>query len=176
MKKLIKTLSLLGVVFAFFSCRGPQGVPGPAGQDGNANVQSATVETAFSNWEWSDQASNWAISFDWGDIDVNIVDYGALLVYVENPSSEVYAWHQLPLTMPITDSFSAVLETSYYDGGFSIFWTNTDLQKHADVLESFYSMEPMLFKVVLIDATSYAAHPDCDYSDFEEVKNTFNIK
>lgn len=156
--------------------RGPMGPVGPAGQDGNANVQSATIETRFSDWDWSDEASNWAIAFDWDAIDMDMVDYGALLVYLENPSSDVYAWHQLPLTMVITDSYSAILETSYYDYGFSIFWTNSDLQKHKDVLQSYYDQEAMMFKVVLIDATSYAAHPDCDYSDYNEVKATFNLK
>jgi len=163
----------------FVSCKGEQGPVGPAGQngqDGNANVQSAQVETKFSDWDWSNEAKNWAIGFEWDAIDFDMVDYGALLVYMENPDSTIYAWHQLPLTMPITDSFSSILETSYYDYGFSIFWTNSDLQKHQEVLQSFYAMEPMLFKVVLIDATSYAAHPDCNYSDYDEVKTTFNIE
>ncbi|MCQ2319522.1 MAG: hypothetical protein MJZ90_11500 [Bacteroidales bacterium] len=157
------------------SCKGDRGPAGPAGQDGNANVQSATIETKFSDWDWSDEAMNWAIAFDWDAIDMDMVDYGAMLVYLENPSSEVYAWHQLPLTMAITDEYSAILETSYYDYGFSIFWTNSDLQKHRDVLQSYYDQEPMMFKVVLIDATSYASHPDIDYSDYEKVANAFGL-
>lgn len=158
------------------SCKGDRGPAGPAGQDGNANVQSATIETKFSDLDWSDEAMNWAIAFDWDAIDMDMVDYGAMLVYLENPSSEVYAWHQLPLTMAITDEYSAILETSYYDYGFSIFWTNSDLQKHRDVLQSYYDQEPMMFKVVLIDATSYASRPDIDYSDYEKVANAFGLE
>lgn len=158
------------------SCKGDRGPAGTAGQDGNANVQSATIETKFSDWDWSDEAMNWAIAFDWDAIGTDMVDYGALLVYLENPSSEIYAWHQLPMTMVMTDSYSSVLETSYYAYGFSIFWTNSDLQKHRDVLQSYYDQEPMMFKVVLIDATSYASHPDIDYSDYEKVANAFGLE
>lgn len=174
MSKIIATIFASLVLFA--SCKGDRGPVGPAGQDGNANVQSATIETKFSDWDWSDEAMNWAIAFDWDAIDMDMVDYGAMLVYLENPSSEVYAWHQLPLTMAITDEYSAILETSYYDYGFSIFWTNSDLQKHRDVLQSYYDQEPMMFKVVLIDATSYASRPDIDYSDYEEVANAFGLE
>lgn len=158
------------------SCKGDRGPVGPAGQDGNANVQSATIETKFSDWYWSSGASNWTISFDWNAIDMNMVDYGAVLVYLENPSSEIYAWHQLPITMVFTDEYSAILETSYYDYGLSIFWTNSDLLKHRDVLQSFYDQEPMMFKIVLIDAASYASRPDIDYSDYEEVANAFGLE
>jgi len=176
MRNIFKTLALFVATLTLFSCRGPQGPTGPAGQDGNANVQSAKIETKFRDWDWSDEEKNWAIAFDWDAIDLDMVDYGALLVYLENPSPDYYAWHQLPMTLVINESYSTVLETSYYDYGFSIFWTNSDLQKHEDLLRSYYEAEDLMFKVVIIDATSYAAHPDCDYSNYEEVKKTFNLK
>lgn len=177
MRKIIATIFASLVLLA--SCkgdRGPAGPAGPAGQDGNANVQSATIETKFSDWDWSFAALNWAIAFDWEAIDMDMVDYGALLVYLENPSPDVYAWHQLPLTMVITDSYSSVLETSYYDYGFSIFWTNSDLQRHEDLLRGYYDQEPLMFKVVLIDATSYASHQDIDYGDYEKVADAFGLE
>jgi len=174
MRKIITTI--LTSLVLLTSCKGDQGPAGPPGQDGNANVQSATIETRFSDWDWSDTEKNWAISFDWNAISLDMVDYGALLVYLENPRSDLYAWHQLPMTLVITDSYSAVLETSYYDYGFTIFWTNSDLQKHKDVLQSYYDEEPMMFKVVLIAANYYAAHPEIDYSNYEEVKTALNLE
>ena len=170
--KTLKSLSLILVMtlFVITSCRGPQGVPG---QDGNANVQSATVEAVNSDWVWDAAACNWYLDFSWDAIDLDMVDYGAVLVYMENPNSNFYGWHQLPLTLYPNDKYSATLETIYYDYGLTIFWTNSDLQQHQNPCE-FYNAN-LTFKVVLVDASIYAKYQNEDLSDFETVKKLFNI-
>ena len=110
-------LLLLMSLFAITSCEGPQG---PPGHDGNANVQSATVETTPYDWFWDEGALNWYLDLEWDAIDLDMVDYGAVLVYMENPG-EFYGWHQLPLTIYPNDQYSTTLETIYYDYGLSVF-------------------------------------------------------
>lgn len=156
-------------LFAITSCEGPQGIPGPPG---NANVQSQTVETISSDWDWDAEACNWYLDLQWDAIDFDMVDYGAVLVYMENPT-DFYGWHQLPLTLYANEQYSSTIETVYYDDGLTIFWTNSDLQQHQNPCE-FYNAN-LTFKVVLIDAAMYSKHKDIDFSNYEIVKDVFKL-
>lgn len=156
-------LLLLMSLFAITSCEGPQG---PPGHDGNANVQSATVETTPYDWFWDEGALNWYLDLEWDAIDLDMVDYGAVLVYMENPG-EFYGWHQLPLTIYPNDQYSTTLETIYYDYGLSVFWTNSDLNQHENPCD-FYGAN-ITFKVVLIDASVYAKYKNEDLSNYENL-------
>lgn len=172
--KTLKSLGLFLVIalFTITSCKGPKGDPGRPGNDGNANVQSSTVETRASDWLWDGNALNWYLDLEWDAIDVDMVDYGAALVYMENPG-DFYGWHQLPLTLYPNDEHSTTLETIYYDFGLTIFWTNSDLQQHLNPCD-FYNTN-LTFKVVLIDATTYSKYKNEDLSDYETVKKLFNL-
>ncbi|MBR5780942.1 MAG: hypothetical protein IKY27_03020 [Bacteroidales bacterium] len=177
--KTLKSYALIFVMalFTIASCegpRGPQGPPGHDGMDGNANVQSATVETVAADWGWDDNSCNWYLDLEWDAIDLDMVDYGAVLVYMENPSDNFYGWHQLPLTLYPNDQYSASLETIYYDYALTIFWTNSDLQKHQNPCD-FYGTD-LTFKVVLIDASLYAQYQNENLSDYETVKKLLNIQ
>ena len=173
----MKTLKFFGLfllvsLFVITSCQGPKGEPGPPGRDGNANVKSSTVKVKASDWVWDANACNWYLDLEWDAIDYDMVDYGAVLVYMENPG-EFYAWHQLPLTLYPNDQYSTTLETVYYDYAVTIYWTNSDLKKHENPCD-FYDTD-MEFKVVLIDAVSFAKHQNEDLSNYETVKKLFNI-
>lgn len=169
-----KTAALLFVMalFTMTSCQGPKGDPGVPGNDGNANVQSSTVETTAPDWYWDQNSLNWYIDLEWDQIDYDMVDFGAVLVYMENPN-DFYGWHQLPLTVYPTDTYSSTLETLYYDNGLTIFWTNSDLDRHENPC-TLYNTN-LTFKVVLIDATTYAQHQNEDLSDYETVKELFKL-
>ena len=168
--KILKSFGLLLVMslFTITSCQGPKGEPGPPGHDGNANVQSATVETKAADWFWDENALNWYLDLEWDAIDLDMVDYGAVLVYLENPDDNFYGWHQLPLTLYPNDQYSTTLETIYYDYALTIFWTNSDLQQHENPCD-FYDAN-LTFKVVLIDATTYAKYQNEDLSKYENLK------
>ncbi len=170
-----KTIAFFFVMslFTMVSCTGPKGEPGPPGHDGNANVQSATVETTAPYWYWDDNASNWYVDLEWDQIDLDMVDYGAVLVYMESPDNNFYGWHQLPLTMYPNASYSSTIETIYYDYGLTLFWTNSDLQAHENPCILYNTN--LTFKVVLIDATIYSKYQNEDLSDYATVKKLFNI-
>ena len=65
------------------------------------------------------------------------------------------------------------METVYYDYALTIYWTNSDLQKHQNPCD-FYNSD-MEFKVVLIDAVLYSKYQNEDLSNYETVKQLFNI-
>lgn len=173
--KTLKSLALIVVMslITITSCRGPQGPQGIPGQNGNANVQSATVETTAVDWVWDANSCNWYLDLEWDAIDEDMVDYGAALVYMENPNNNFYGWHQLPLTLYPTEQYSATLETIYYDYALTIFWTNSDLQKHQNPCD-FYNTN-LTFKVVLIDAATYAKYQNEDLSNYENLEKLFDI-
>lgn len=166
MKKLSVIVLAVMSVLVMASCRGPKGDPG------NANVGSSTVKVASRDWYW-DNNTSWRVDIDYGAINANIDDYGAVLVYMSVGNT----WRQLPMTFyyTATDSSgntlycSSSLEVSTYRNGVSIFWTEND----------FYDgnrPEEHYFKIVVIAASYYNARPDVDYSDYEAVKEAFQIK
>ena len=186
MKKLsLICMTILAVSF-LASCRGPQG---PAGQDGNANVASATVTIKSSDWEWLSQYSQWTVTIDYPAINDNVYNHGAVLVYMDVDG----AWSQVPLTYyyqdevyvlddngnqildenghPITEivNCAASIEVATLnDGGVRLFWTESD----------FYDgMRPEThdFKIVAIEASVYSQRSDVDYSSYEAVKKAFQL-
>ena len=173
--KTLKSIALFLVMslFTVTSCQGPKGEPGPPGKDGKVNVQSGTVKVSAEDWGWDANACNGYLDLEWDAIDYDMVDYGAVLVYMENPGKDFYAWHQLPLTLYPSDQYSATLETVYYDYALTIYWTNTDLQRHQNPCD-FYNSD-MEFKVVLIDAALYSKYHNEDLTNYETVKKLFNI-
>lgn len=170
----MRTLNFLGLLLVMIlsvsSCQGPQGEPG---LNGNANVKSETVVTTAGDWVWDGNACNWYLDLEWDAIDFDMVDYGAVLVYMENPDDDFYAWHQLPLTLYPDEQYSTTLETVYYNYGLTIFWTNSDLQQHENPCD-FYNTK-LEFKIVLIDAFAYSKYKNEDLSDYETVKKLFDI-
>ena len=90
MKKLtVICMTLVAMIFAV-SCRGPQGPEGPMG---NANVCSSTVTVHSSDWYW-DNNTSWRVDLRYEAINVDIVEHGAVLVYMEDRDT----WRQLPYT------------------------------------------------------------------------------
>lgn len=163
-------LSLCLCLSLIVSCKGPKGEPG---RDGNANVYSETVKTTAADWSWDTDACNWYLDLEWDAIDYDMVDYGAVLVYMENPNDDFYAWHQLPLTLYPNEHYSSTLETVYYDYALTIFWTNSDMQRHQNPCE-FYNTN-LEFKIVLLDAFTYSKYKNEDLSNYETVKKLFDI-
>lgn len=165
MKKLtVISLALLSVFF-MVSCKGPKG------DTGNANVASSTVTVQPNDWYWDN--TSWRVDLDYDAIDADIDDYGAVLVYMSNGNT----WRLLPFTFYYTDLdeegnvlyCSSSLEVSTYLRGLSIFWTENDFYDG-------YRPEEHVFKIVVIASSVYEARSDVDYSNYEAVKEAFQIK
>lgn len=169
MKKLcFSFLAIFAALVLVTSCRGRDGVDGRDGRDGrDANVASSTLTVNSSDWRWD--GVSYRVDIDYANITQNIIDHGAVLVYMEVSNT----WRQLPMTYYYYDGdydvyCSSSLEVSSYDNGVSIFWTENDM---TDV----GAPEPHRFKIVVIEASVYAARSDVDFSDYEAVKKAFDI-
>lgn len=174
--KNIKTLCVVIFLTILCACEGPEG---PAGHDGNANVQSSTLETHAKDWSWNQQGSYWQLDIEWDAINFNIVDYGAVLVYMDFKGEGGYEWHQLPLTFHNQDQegnfYSTSIEPCYYDYGLTLFWTDSDFF-HGPNPCDLYDSGTLTFKIVAIDATCYAKYRYENLSDYNTVKLLFNLE
>ena len=178
MKKLsLICMTVLAISF-LASCRGPQG---PAGHDGNANVASSKVTIHDYDWKWDkfytdaegNERGQYVVTIDYPAINNNVYNYGAVLVYMDVMGT----WSQVPLTYYYQDvlddgeviNCAASIEVATLnDGGVRLFWTESD----------FYDgMRPQTrdFKIVAIEAATYSARTDVDYSDYNAVKTAFQL-
>lgn len=163
-----KTLGLFALAcgLLFTNCSkddntGPAGPAGANGTNGNANVVSST----FTSSSWLYTAPSWVVSFLYPAITQDIIDKGAVLVYLKVGS----AYSQLPLTIYQVSTFSSTYEVSTVVGGLSIRATDSDLtQPNYPGLKE--------FKVVVIAASGRAANPSINYNDYNAVKKAFNLQ
>lgn len=94
----VKTGSFLCAVSFLLACTaedgetGPQGPPGADGQDGNANVNTVLIENS--------SFINGSKKFNLSQINQDILDYGAVIVYMRVSDSDI--WYALPYTFGST--------------------------------------------------------------------------
>lgn len=151
--------------------QGPTGPQGPAGQDGYVNVASSTITVYPNDWYW-DNNTSWRVDFDYPAVNSDIYNSGVVLVYMEIENT----WRQLPYTFyyniidgqGVESFYSSSLETSFYVGGVSVFWTENDFYDG-------YRPEEHRFRIVAISAGYYNAYPEIDYSNYEVLKETFEL-
>ena len=140
---------------------GPAGPAGTNGTNGNANVVSSSITS--SNWVYS--SPSWGISFTYPAITQDIIDKGAVLVYLKVGS----AYNQLPLTIYQSATYSSTYEVSTIVGGLTIFATDSDLTQPNNPGSK-------TFKIVVIAASQRMANPNVNYGNYNEVKKAFNLK
>lgn len=160
MKKVKLIFMALLAMICMVSCRGPKT---------NANVFSSTVTVYSSDWYWDN--TSWRVDIGYDAIDLAVNSYGAVLVYMNNENT----WRQIPMTYYYsviqnghTIYCSSSLEVSSYDGGVSIFWTENDFYNGNRPLDH-------QFKIVAISSADYSARSDVDYSNYEAVKEAFQL-
>ena len=114
------TLSAL-LMFSCTGSRGPQGLTGPAGNDGadgNANVRTVVYDIEPQHWLQDDGEENiWYDAYDISLITDNIVDYGTVLVYLKSVTGDDY-WTAMPITNVLSDE-SGSIWTEQYDAWYT---------------------------------------------------------
>lgn len=155
MKK--KSLLIFGItLISIFACT----KEGPIGPSGNANVVSSTISS--SNWVLAD--NRWSITFTYPEITQNIIDKGAVLVYMKVGQ----AYNQIPLTLYSSATFSTSLQVSSFLGGVTVFWSDSDLTQPTNPGNR-------EFKIVVIAASGLAQKPNLDFENYEAVKKAYNL-
>ena len=164
--KTFKTLTMSAIamlVLTFVGCIGEKGDPGEIGETGPIGPD-AKAYTFDLNFTSSDEYLDYDGITEWTKGDVVIV-----YIYNDTYNGSQY-WVQLPWTISsntITvwpefneDTGHLYINTTFADGSAGSPWVaNTTLS----------------FKAVVIKTGSKAIHPNVDYSNYNEVKEVFNI-
>jgi hypothetical protein len=158
-------LIFFGAILFLISCGkdgaiGPEGPAGKDGTNGNANVVSSTLTS--SAWTYNDPS--WEISFTYEAITQDIIDHGAVLVYVGDGSTYI----QLPVTFYFSSSYSSTLDFVTYVGGLKVRQADSDLTQPDNP-------GSMTFKIVVIAASTLKKGIEINLNDFEEVKKAFGL-
>tara|TARA_R110000782_G_scaffold237188_1_gene323453 strand:- start:185201 stop:185656 length:456 start_codon:yes stop_codon:yes gene_type:complete len=141
-------LTLIASVSLLFSCAkdGEDGLPGPAGPAGNANVKSQTFDVYWSSSSFVDLYAT--------IVTQSIVNSGSVMTYIqESPGT----W----IALPINTNYNIVYSYSV-----------NNVRVYVSPQPSGYDK----FKVVAIASSARLANPNVDYTNYEEVKATFNLK
>ncbi len=150
-----------GLLFTNCKKEGPQGPTGKDGTNGNANVVSSSITS--SNWVYN--APSWEINFTYGAVTQDIIDNGAVLVYMKVGT----AYNQIPITFYPANNYSRTYDISTYVGGVAIYCTDSDLTQPTNP-------GTQTFKVVVIAASQLIKNPNVDLNNYSEVKQVFNIQ
>lgn len=161
----MKPISIISAVLltaaVFSSCKKDPGPAGPAGPAGNANVIHYSVTVA--PWQWSYDAfySHWDYQYS-----CTADNESAVLMYVMGGNGKQ--------AMPWYNSFSNV----QYDFATNLFATPSHIEFQYTNFTSNTTAPTSdeYFYVVIIPPAIRAAHPDLDYSNYEEVKRTFSLR
>ena len=164
-------LTLIASVSLLFSCAkdGKDGLPGPAGSAGpagNANVKSQTFTSNWVHIGTQGQSGDGFLSTHSSSIITSdIVNNGAVLAYYFN--STLNAWITLPFSEPFS-SWTSHWRYNYKNNLINFIKEDSD----------FFTSNPgnITFKVVAIASSARLANPNVDYTNYEEVKATFNLK
>ena len=161
MKKLLLLLGLISIGM-FQSCK-KEGPQGPAGADGNANVKTYNISVSSANWTCS--------SICYTDITVagitqDIVNSGSVHVFMES-TSQTGAW----LNMPWTEMNSGYISNYNFVYALGVM----RISKSDSDLTTPINPGARNFKIVVIASSGKLAHPEVDYTNYEEIKEAFDI-
>lgn len=155
-------LGLMMMTMLFSACKKEE-VVGPVGPAGNANVKSMTVETVSTDWT-GNGAAGFSITLDAPIITADIVATGAVLCYLELAGT-TYA---LPYSY-LYGSFTRHMLFEYSLGSITIDRIDDD------GFTSNPGSSLAKIKVVTIASSELIQHPNVDLTNYEEVKEAFNL-
>ena len=139
---------------------GETGPAGKDGKDGNANVNSK--EFTITNWIKDGDKYKGTISYS--VITADIVNNGAVLVYISNGSGGYIA---MPISF-LSNGYLYMYTPVFYEGGVTVWASSTKT--------SYSGPNSGTFKVVAIDGKSIKkAKTVIDLNNYQEVKNYFNL-
>jgi hypothetical protein len=126
---------------------------------GNTDI---TSDTYVVSWVFDDPSYKTTISEP--KITQEIIDNGAVMVYKSNENG---GWIALPYTLPIDNTYSSTFSFVLYDGGVTIWKTDTDL----------LTLDPgtSTFKIVILSQHGLIKHPNLDLTDYKEVEKALDL-
>lgn len=162
----LKTIIAIVVIMATFTaCQKPEkGDAGTPGKDGNANVQSTSLNVT--GWTW-DATNYWRYS-SWTNVSLltqDVIDGGAVMLYQKMSSGEYIA---LPISANVTSTVQEHDFFFYNVGTLKIIIENSDL---SDPNPAGY-----LYKLVCIPKAARIKNPNVNMLNYSEVKKAYDIE
>lgn len=144
---------------------GAKGETGASGVNGNANVKSTTFTVFASDWQTATGSfPPLFVNRTEPLITADIANSGAVMLYMQSTSST--QWQALPYTFPTSSS-----STMYR------FWhSENTLQINIYEESGTPTAATRTFKMVVMSSSARLANPNIDYTDYEQVKATFNLE
>ena len=169
MKQTIKTIGkiMLVSITAIFlhGCAGKDGAPGAQGPEGNANVTAMSYQILSSQWAYA--APNLWVGLADPDITNDILNSGAVLVYLDNGSNIT----ELPITTyyisPTT--YSETMTATHYAGTVQIDIADSDGGTPN-------ATGTVIFKIVVMSSRHMLQNPHINFHDYTSVQKAFNLK
>ena len=126
---------------------------------GNSDIISDTYTVS---WTFVDPSYKTEISESL--ITQDIIDNGAVMVYKSNGNG---GWIALPYTLPLNATYSSTYSFVLYDGGLTVWKTDTDM----------LTLDPgtTTFKVVILSQHGLIQHPGLDLTDYKAVEKELNL-
>jgi hypothetical protein len=126
---------------------------------GNTDISS---DTYVVGWNFVDPSYRTDITEPL--INQDVIDNGAVMVYKSNDNG---GWVALPCTLPIDATYASTYSFVIYDGGVTIWKTDTDL----------LTLDPGVttFKVVILSKHGLIQHPNLDLTDYDAVEKELNL-
>ena len=168
---------LMAAATTIISCKGEQGIPGPAGvagqdgkdgENGNGNIVSTTFELNYTDWV---AVSNYEYKATLmvPILTQDIVDKGLVMVYLKSPyllGLDNSNWYVLPFT----------LAREYYTESFA-FSTKLNQLTLVDTSNDGVPFKPSgKVRVVATPADGIARNPDLDWTNYEAVKSALGLE
>lgn len=163
--KLIVGLMLISASLIISSCA-KDGETGPAGKDGNANVQSILLNATSSSWGF-DNTYKWS-SATWTGVSIltsSTINSGAMMLY-EGGSGN---WLAVPYTFSI--GTTGISFNSFYEVIPNSITVYNQLSDGSNP-----SPGAVQYRLVCIPPAGLAAHPEVDLKNYEQVAKAFDLK
>lgn len=145
----------------FNSCT-KEGPEGPAGKDGNANVNSQTFYVNSPDW-FSTGVSYYCNVYP-SALSADILNNGAILVYMDYESTD----RQLPLTI-FNGTYETLYDHSMTEYNVKVEVANTNLTMPAN--PGYHKI-----RVVTMSRQMMQQHPNTDWKNYYAVQKEFHLK
>jgi hypothetical protein len=167
MKKLVPLLLIISVLFA--GCKGDDGAPGADG----VNVVGTTIEISNVNFNTGNEFS---LTRKFTDVtNVKVLESDAVFVYIlwDVTTTNAPMWRLVPQS--ILASRGVRYNFDYTPLDFRIFIENEDETFNLTSLDNSWTQNQTLRIVVIPSDFTARKSADIDYSDYNAVKNHFNL-
>jgi hypothetical protein len=167
--KIMKTKNLLLAAMMLFgigitSCKkAEKGDTGPAGKNGNANVTSVLLNA--NTWTW-DNTNKWSYA-TFSSVSIltsATASSGAVILYEGSGTS----WTAVPYSFNLSGGVTYHALFEYDVNTVTIYKALSD--------DSNPNPSASQFKLICIPPASIKEHPNVDYTNYMEVRKTFNLK